>query len=137
MFRTVNDTKIPFHIKIGQILNVLGYKVNIDDHMTTLAKMEKEINDNKTLLEKVEEVNTLGINTKIESLFPPNEMNLSNYKDGMHFEYFAKKNLNNSELPYVLRSNNPLGDINSANYFPLVCLAFLSIAFLTAFKYSF
>ena len=36
-------------------------------------------------------------------------MNLSNYKDGMHFEYFAKKNLNNSELPYVLRSNNPLG----------------------------
>ena len=109
MFRTVNDTKIPFHIKIGQILNVLGYKVNIDDHMTTLAKMEKEINDNKTLLEKVEEVNTLGINTKIESLFPPNEMNLSNYKDGMHFEYFAKKNLNNSELPYVLRSNNPLG----------------------------
>jgi len=51
----------------------------------------------------------MSLNASIESLFPPNEMNLSNYKDGMQFEYFAKKNLDNSALPYVLRSNNPLG----------------------------
>ena len=109
MFRTVNDTKIPYHIKIDQILNVLGYDVNIDDHLESLAKLEKNFNDNKTLEDKLNEVNTMSLNASIESLFPPNEMNLSNYKDGMQFEYFAKKNLDNSALPYVLRSNNPLG----------------------------
>ena len=71
--------------------------------------MEAEHNGNKTLIEKSNEVDSMKLNTSIEAMAPPNEMILQDYKDGMQFEYYAKKNLNNSEIPYTLRSNNPLG----------------------------
>ncbi len=108
-WKEVNNTKIPYAVKIGHLFNMLGYDVNIDEHMAEISKMEAEHNGNKTLIEKSNEVDSMKLNTSIEAMAPPNEMILQDYKDGMQFEYYAKKNLNNSEIPYTLRSNNPLG----------------------------
>ena len=75
----------------------------------SLGPVKLKILTYKTLIEKSNEVDSMKLNTSIEAMAPPNEMILQDYKDGMQFEYYAKKNLNNSEMPYTLRSNNPLG----------------------------
>ena len=47
-FREVNNTKIPYAVKIGHIFNMLGYDVNIDEHMAEISQLEAEHNGNKT-----------------------------------------------------------------------------------------
>ena len=108
-WKEVNDTKIPYAVKIGHIFSMLGHRVNIDDHMAEISQLEAEHNANKTLIDKANESDSMKLNDSIEAMAPPNEMILQDHRDGMSFEYYAKKNLNNSELPYTLRSNNPLG----------------------------
>ena len=108
-WKEVNDTKIPYAVKIGHIFSMLGHRVNIDDHMAEISQLEAEHNANKPLIDKANESDSMKLNDSIEAMAPPNEMILQDHRDGMSFEYYAKKNLNNSELPYTLRSNNPLG----------------------------